>query len=56
MMSNPYLIDKPNNLSPEPGQVKCSYVQSIQHDYTAGRVIETLQQGRHCRLSYNALD
>lgn len=38
-----YLVDKSNNLSSEPGKVKCTNVESIQHDHTAGWVIETLQ-------------
>lgn len=50
MMNDLYLIDKPNDLPPEPGQIKCSDVKSVQHDYTAGRVIESLQQGRHSGL------
>lgn len=51
MMNNVYLINKSNNLSPEPGQVKCSNVKSVQHDYAASWVIETFQQRRHRGLS-----
>lgn len=40
---NLYLIDESNDLSPEPGQIKCSNVKSVQHYYAAGRVVETLQ-------------
>lgn len=49
-MNNLYLIDKSNDLSPEPGQIKCPNVKSVQHDYAAGRIIETLQQGRYSGL------
>lgn len=51
MINNLYLIDKSNDLSPEPGQIKCPDVKSVQHDYAAGWVIETLQQRRHSGLS-----
>lgn len=43
MINSLYLIDKSNDLPPEPGQIKCSDVKSIQHDYTTSRVVETLQ-------------
>lgn len=51
MLNNHYLINKSNNLSPEPGQVKCSNVKSVQHDYAASRVIETFDQGCHRGLA-----
>ncbi len=51
MMNNLYLIDESNDLSPEPGQIKRPNVKSVQHDYAASRVIETLQQGCHSGLS-----
>ena len=51
MRSNLHLIDKSDNLPPEPGQVKRSNIKSIQHDDTTGRVVKTLQQGRYCGLS-----
>lgn len=52
MISSLDLIDESDNLAPEPAKVKCSNVEAVQHDYATGRVIETLQQGRHCGLSY----
>lgn len=51
MMNNLYLIDESNDLPPEPGQVQCANVKSVQHDDAAGRVVETLHQGRHSGLS-----
>lgn len=39
-----YLIDKSNDLPPQPGQIKCSDIKPVQHDDATGRVIETLQQ------------
>ena len=50
-MDGLYLIDETNDFPPEPGQIKRSNVEPIQHDYTAGRVIEALQQRRHCGFS-----
>ncbi len=47
MMNGLYLIDKSNDLPPEPGQIKRPDVKSVQHDHTAARVIETLQQSCH---------
>lgn len=39
-----YLIDKSNDLPPQPGQIKCSDIEPVQHDDATGRVVETLQQ------------
>lgn len=56
MINNLYLIDKSNDFPPEPGQIQRSDVKSVQHDYTTGWVVETLQQGRNSGFSLNAFD
>lgn len=51
---NQYLIDKSDDLPPQPRQIEYSNIKSIQHDDSTGWVVETLQQGGHSGLSLHA--
>lgn len=46
-----YLIDKSDDLPPQPGKIKCADVKAVKHDDAAGRVVETLEQRGHGGLS-----
>lgn len=50
-----YLIDESNNLPPQPGQIQCPYINSIQQDHAVGWVIEALQQGSDSGFSFSVL-
>lgn len=47
-----YLIDKSDDLPPQPAQIKCADVQAIQHDDSTGGVIETLKERGHSGFTW----